>query len=235
MSGFLDKKTRVIDMVLTDYGKEMLSKGKLNFSYYAFSDDEVDYDPWIQNSGSLSQTELTASKVEQVENTLVREAVFGREFGSSPSSIDETNIKNLLFGMPQGQKVLPRMNVTPDVLSGSIDTVQQNVQTVNSLRNEDGTLIDKSDPVSIGYKKFKSTKLRFDLEIDDFFDRSTLDGFLVRTFVSSSTGLVEIPNKRDSDNNISYQNNLKVLLDEQLDDVLDSTPEKLGVKIVKRK
>lgn len=43
MAGFLDKKKRLIDYKLTDYGRQMLSKGSINFKYYTFSDSSIFY------------------------------------------------------------------------------------------------------------------------------------------------------------------------------------------------
>ena len=45
---FLDKKERILDITLTDRGRQLLSRGLLDFTYYAFSDEGVDY------SGSLA-------------------------------------------------------------------------------------------------------------------------------------------------------------------------------------
>lgn len=54
--GFLDRKSRVLDIVLTGRGRELFATGELNFSYYAFFDDGIDYDPW--SSGSLTAEEV---------------------------------------------------------------------------------------------------------------------------------------------------------------------------------
>lgn len=228
MAGFLDKNTRVIDMVLTDYGKELYSKGELEFSYFTFSDDEVDYDPWIYNSGSLSDTELTASKLEHVENSLVREATFGVGLDSGPAARDLSNINNLLFTMPQGQKVLPRMSVSPDFLTGSINAVQQKVERTGIVRDQYGTVIDKSGPFHMGYRKFKSTRVTFEGRVDDFFEKSAQEGFLVRVFHSGTSGLFEIDERYDIENVVSYANDLRLLLDEQADQSTDVDPARFS-------
>ncbi len=49
---FLDKKEQVIDLQLTQYGKKLLSKGKLTPVYYAFYDNDVIYD---SNYASLNE------------------------------------------------------------------------------------------------------------------------------------------------------------------------------------
>jgi hypothetical protein len=44
MAGFLDKKRRLIDYKLTEYGREKLSKGDLSFKFFTFSDKSLFYD-----------------------------------------------------------------------------------------------------------------------------------------------------------------------------------------------
>ena len=42
--GFFDKKEEVIEIQLTSYGKELLSKGGFDPMYYAFFDEGILYD-----------------------------------------------------------------------------------------------------------------------------------------------------------------------------------------------
>jgi hypothetical protein len=44
MSGYYNKKEEVIEIQLTQYGKELLAKGKFKPSHYAFFDDDILYD-----------------------------------------------------------------------------------------------------------------------------------------------------------------------------------------------
>lgn len=41
---FLDNKEELLSIILTEYGREKLSKGELVVKYYTFFDDEVDYE-----------------------------------------------------------------------------------------------------------------------------------------------------------------------------------------------
>lgn len=50
--GFLDRQNRVVDVVLTGRGRELFAVGELDFAYYSFFDDGIDYDPW--STGTLS-------------------------------------------------------------------------------------------------------------------------------------------------------------------------------------
>jgi len=41
----LDKQSRVVDFTLTERGRKLFAAGELDFTYYAFFDDGIDYDP----------------------------------------------------------------------------------------------------------------------------------------------------------------------------------------------
>lgn len=59
MSGFLDKKSRLIDYKLTNFGQSKIAKGNLNFQYYTFSDSEIVYseDSEIKSDFKISNSE----------------------------------------------------------------------------------------------------------------------------------------------------------------------------------
>jgi len=57
--GFLDKRSRIVDVALTARGRQLYSLGRLEFVYFAAFDDGVDYDPWP--TGSLTEGNLTES------------------------------------------------------------------------------------------------------------------------------------------------------------------------------
>lgn len=48
--GFLNKKDRIIDFVLTDKGRELLAKNNFELSYYSFFDNEIDYKTILSSS-----------------------------------------------------------------------------------------------------------------------------------------------------------------------------------------
>jgi hypothetical protein len=56
---FLNKKEQILDVILTDRGRELLSKNSLNFKYFSFSDEGVDY------SGSLSSSLVVSGSYEK--------------------------------------------------------------------------------------------------------------------------------------------------------------------------
>lgn len=224
MPGFLDKNIRVNDFVLTDYGKKKLSDGTLNFKYYSFSDDGIDYEPFISTSGSLTDSALTSSKINNIEDSLVREAATGMSEGVDSNGEDFTNIRYLLFTMPQGQKVLPTFEITPDVTGSEIDVQQQKLQDKFVNIDNNNNIINEFGLIDRGFNNFKSSELTIDFNLENYFDDVTLDGFQVVLFESGSNGLREIKSKRDLQNIISYSSELK-LYNDNLVDLLNNKKE----------
>ena len=67
--GILNTKERILDVVLTDRGRKLLSQNLLDFEFYAFSDDGVDY------SAALSASaEPSGSVDDYIRRTLTLEA-----------------------------------------------------------------------------------------------------------------------------------------------------------------
>jgi hypothetical protein len=65
---FFDKKQDVLDLKLTSYGKQLLSRGLFKPVYYSFSDDGVMYDPrWM--SGSLLEEHQSEAEPRIQERT----------------------------------------------------------------------------------------------------------------------------------------------------------------------
>jgi len=61
---FFNKTEEVIDLVLTRKGREMLSKGTLNPTYYSFYDDEIIYDLKYADSSSLEAQNDTVTRID---------------------------------------------------------------------------------------------------------------------------------------------------------------------------
>lgn len=53
--GFLDRKSQVVDVVLTIRGRRLFADGKLDFAYVSFFDDGIDYDPI--STGTLTDSD----------------------------------------------------------------------------------------------------------------------------------------------------------------------------------
>lgn len=212
MSGFLDKNNRIVDMVLTGEGKYLLSKGALQFVYWIPFDDEVDYDPYIAHSSSLSQAELSSSRVEQIEATLVREATTGyRRFNKLAK--DETNVHRPIFTMPQGQKSIPRMSSSNGIeTTANIEVKQRQLVEEVAKKDRFGDTVEyyRKD---IGYESYDSSisTLSYKYVDGSYPPDHKSEGFLLRIFKSGSDGLVEIEHRRDMSNDICFNNDLKII------------------------
>jgi len=213
MAGFLDRDTRIIDMVLTCKGKSLFSKGDLHFCYWIPFDDDIDYQPTVSESGSLSAIQLTASIKQSIEDTPIREAVSGyTNFNNSGS--DFTNVRNPMFTMAQGQKVLPRA-VFPDDTEKTILTNQRMVRRIYQDRDNNGKYNNSISPRDIGVERFDSTafSLEFAYEKDSFPHDFRTKGFHIKVLRSGSDGLTEVVPKRDMSNDLSYSNDVRVFTD----------------------
>lgn len=210
MAGFLDRNTRIIDMVLTGHGKSLLSQGQLRFCYWTPFDDEVDYQPPIVQSASMSPEQLSASIYRSIEDTPIREATTGyRTLNSSGS--DFTNVHRPIFTMAQGQVVLPR-TVFPHEENRNIHTTQRKVQRIYQDRDRRGRYANSLEARDIGTERFDAStfSLEFSYTKDSFPSDFQPEGFHVRVYRSGSNGWAEVVPRRDMSNDISYNNDVRV-------------------------
>jgi hypothetical protein len=212
MAGFLDKNTRVVDMVLTLEGKQLLSRGELQFVYFALFDDEIDYDPYISQSGSMSAQQLSGTKADLIENQPVREAVSGYRMGMNMSGSDFTNVYRPLFTMRQGSQYLPRLTAS-DAPHGpvTLEVKQQKHQVIYTKTDQHGNVVQQQGPIDMGYDRYDPEDIRFNMELlplDVAPDKQHQEGILVRVFKTGSEGIIEVKDRRDANNDMSFNNDL---------------------------
>lgn len=209
--GFLDKSQDVIDMVLTGVGQKLLSQGKLRFVYWMPFDDEVDYDPYVAASGSMTVAEVSSSKMLQTENGVVREAVSGYK-DINPFHLDRTNVYRPLFTIPQGQTVVPKIVKVHRTGSATIDLkMQKNVDWYSKKDHRGDKVSDEY--VDRGFSHFESSRKDFEYRYtpNSFPGEHPLEGFKIRVFSSGSSGLVEIHPKHDSNDEVAFKSDLKLI------------------------
>lgn len=88
----LDKKERILDITLTEKGRELLSKGELRFAFYAFSDSGVDY-----------EKALEASDFE--------ENVYRNFIPAETEQKKDRDITDFLYTSPLTEQALPSTNI----------------------------------------------------------------------------------------------------------------------------
>jgi hypothetical protein len=197
-------------MVLTSQGKSLLSKGSLRFCYWTPFDDEIDYQPYIANSGSLSSEQLSASLFQLIEDTPVREATTGyRNFNISGS--DYTNVHRPIFTIPQGQQIIPRTTF-PGETNRYIQTQQRKIQRIYQDRDKKGKYDNKIDPFDIGTERYESSTfvLEFSYAKDSFPTDYPTEGFHVRVLRSGTAGWTELDPRRDMSNDLTYNNDVRI-------------------------
>jgi hypothetical protein len=97
--GFLDRKSRVVDFVLTERGRRLYAAGALDFSYFSLFDDGIDYDPF----GATDD----ADREVQVEALPMLEVPFVRDVRTAPAPLEPTGH---LFAASDGYGTVPFMS-----------------------------------------------------------------------------------------------------------------------------
>jgi len=149
--GLLDKKERVLDIVLTQRGRELLSKNQLIVKHYAFSDEGVNYSGSLYSSVNVSGTTFD----DDVYRGLSFEAT--SKFQTTPpgpggtsitNPIFQTNVGSLssyLYTVPEGSNTLPDFKIGANV-SASIELERrfyiEVITTEMKPKVRTGTIID---------------------------------------------------------------------------------------------
>ena len=170
---FFNKKEEVMEVQLTQYGKYLLSKGKFEPVYYAFSDDEVLYD--VSYGENAFETGKSSHK--RIQNNTIRMRPLYEHEGAESRV---TRLNNQITNAPEGDddpdmlaKVLgddlygkdyvDDISITPDDrklmrnLLGNSQTGNRyvpswNIASKNSQRFETPIEVSASGP-NIGYRR----------------------------------------------------------------------------------
>lgn len=198
--GFLDQNERVVDIVLTPEGKKMLSLGNLEVSFCSFFDDGIVYDPWIENSGSLTQDELSSRVQQQIEASFVMEALPGR---LSRELLNTVSLNSNLYTVPQSQRSAVDVLCSPDTTGSAVQVKQRALKDLYVERDSSGKVIESVGPIDRGFERLDSSRFQAVLSLD----QQTLtngEGFLVEFFSSGSDGLSVKDYKIDGSGRISF-------------------------------
>jgi hypothetical protein len=166
--GYLDKQSRVVDVILTELGRKLYSVGRLDFAYFGLFDDCIDYDP-VRSSGSFSDQE----RRDQIEATPVLEAPFIRDVRGTVAPLEPTDH---MFTAAPGFVRIPTMDAPVDGSSVSLMADQ---------RSGGGT-----------YRRTGTSLAQIDLDVVGETERGN-PGFIVRVLSSGSNGLQPLGFRRD--------------------------------------
>jgi hypothetical protein len=166
---FFDRKEEVLDIQLTQYGKYLLSVGKLEPVYYSFFDSDVDYDTQYQGLPPVPQnTESTAGPSENQKDTVDR--------------IKETPRIKVVHSIDSVEKSVNQIEISYKPPVGGINLPPGLSLTGEGvfLNNPDGTL--PPDPSGLVYNAINPSSID-----------STLFSFNANEYVSETYG--DIPYK----------------------------------------
>lgn len=166
--GYLDKQSRVIDVVLTERGRKLYSVGQLDFAYFGLFDDCIDYDP-VPGSGSYTQEQIE----QQIESTPIMEAPFVPDVRGTVAPNEP--IQHIFTASP-GYVEIPAM-VSPIDDDTAILMADQ--------RREDGV-----------YRRTGTSLSQIDLRMTGEVEIGN-PGFIIRVLASGTNGFQPLPFKRD--------------------------------------
>lgn len=166
--GYLDKQSRVIDVVLTERGRKLYSVGALDFSYFALFDDGVDYDP-MPPFGSYSDDEREL----QIELSPVLEAPSVPDVRGTVAAMEPINH---VFTAAPGYVQIPQMSLPLDGAS---------VTLMADQRVEDGV-----------YRRTGTSLAQIDMDVIGDVERGN-PGFIVRVLSSGTDGHQPLGFRRD--------------------------------------
>lgn len=166
--GYLDKQSRVVDIVLTERGRKLYSIGSLDFTYFALFDDCVDYDP-MPASGSYSSDERET----QIEASPVLEAPSIPDVRGTVAPMEPTSH---VFTAAPAYVEIPRMSSPID---GSRLALMSDQRVEEGVYRRTGTSLSQIDMATVG-----------DVE-------RVSHGFIVRVLSSGSNGHQVLDFRRD--------------------------------------
>lgn len=166
--GYLDKQSRVIDVLLTERGRKLFAVGRLDFAFFGLFDDCLDYDP-AAATGSFSDAEREV----QIDATPMLEAPYVRDVRAATAPLEPIDH---IFTAAPGYRVIPRMLAPIDGDEASLMADQ---------RNEEGV-----------YRRTGTNYAQIDPRVVGETERGN-PGFVVRVFASGSNGLQPLKFRHD--------------------------------------
>lgn len=182
---FFDKKEEVLDLQLTQYGKQLLSQGKFKPTYYAFFDNNILYDssysgissenitsiePRIQDETPYCKTQYVFSSRETAINTFIETNI--TRLANEPDSavLSFTNPAEKAYtqvlplgNMTNGTQQNPNFSVTflNGELSGSVVTAYSSSYSIQKIPQLNATIKFTIKPIDYEEIGVPNTKIKY--------------------------------------------------------------------------
>ena len=128
---FFNKQQDVINVQLTGYGKQLLSRGLFKPVYYTFSDDGVMYDSrWMTGSGPDDEQSYIEQRIQEETPRLQTQY---RKVGAERAVFNSLAETNLLEDFNSGKQI-----IIDELLAGVLETstIQEYVEEVQKIKVE---------------------------------------------------------------------------------------------------
>ena len=133
MAGILDKKTRFIDFIITEQGREKLAKGKLRPVFASFTDKNCFYDKTdtnIKNSSNYDRIQLESQFQNQIDKIVFETDDSGKLFLYSVSG--SSVVGNKIFQEDSDKTSLRKIITTGSIFASVADTIKSD--TIKNFR-----------------------------------------------------------------------------------------------------
>jgi hypothetical protein len=155
---FFDSKKEVLDVVLTEYGRKLLSQGKMKPKFYAFFDDDIIYDSTYANL-TESQSEIQPRILEEVPYLKLYNLTISGSEQSVRINDNEVKKLNYSLGLPIGFSD-PNTDYSP---SWNVNCLKGNIYSVSS--SSLWTNKDYIPQISMSYQHVEISLIKNPLEI----------------------------------------------------------------------
>ena len=120
---FFNKKQDVVDIQLTSYGKQLLSRGLFKPVYYAFSDDGVVYDSrWVTGSNADSQQSDIETRIQEETPRLKTQY---RKVGAERGIFNAANASSVYSAVTNILELLEIYELTPESMFSMYEAVNE--------------------------------------------------------------------------------------------------------------
>jgi hypothetical protein len=184
--GFLDKRDRVTDFILTEVGRKLYAVGQLDFTYFALFDDGLDYDPYA--TGTLSDSDREV----QVRALPMWEAPYVRDRHGTTAPLEPTSH---LFMAAAGYDLVPFMLSPAD--GDDLDLMCDQRALPSGSYRRSGTGVTQIKPVIQGEAERVNP------------------GFEVRVFSSGTNGLTELFPRTDLEGRRAFDPFIAAVIDNE--------------------
>lgn len=170
MSGILDKKSRVIDFIITENGRSQIEDGDIRYKFATFSDKSIvytkDFDSSIDNKSDISNTEANYIPIEantKVNSTINPEFDLGKFFSYTNSNIlDASEVKNSI-----------NFNDSVDVLLSN-DSLSNKLKNLKLITTENK--LNTNSQISFLENGYRNTNIDFQNKSNKY---STIDSYKI--------------------------------------------------------